>query len=108
MTNFYYETSYSDEFAAAVRGLAERDPHLINRLEEGPKTIGQLEYQLRVEPHERLELIHKHAKALASTDPNAVIQAAAAFTSDLEYLNERARVHKACMAIMPPRYIPIR
>lgn len=108
MTNFYYEKTYSVEFANAVRALAEREPDLLERLEEGPRTIGQLEHQLRVGKEDRLELINKYAEDLAHPNPEVVLRAAENFTRDRQYLENKTKVYKACMAIRPPHYTPIR
>lgn len=108
MTSIYYDTHYSEEFSKAVLALAHRDESLIERINEGPRTIGQLEFQLRVDSQARTDLVHKYAQALASTEPATVLEAAAAFTKDLEYLREKAKAHAACVAIRPAIYEPIR
>lgn len=103
-----YNKHYSEQFASAVKSLAERDPSLLKRLEEGPRTIGQLEYQLQVNPDDREDLVHKYSDAFASDDPAVVLSAAAAFTQDRKYLAAKAKAHAACLAMLPPRYKPSR
>lgn len=104
MTTFYYDETYPEPFAESVRALADRDPSLLDRLKEGPRTSGQLEYQLCVEPQERIEAFNKHAEGLASNDPTVVLAAAAAFTEDKAYLDDKAKAYRACQGLRPPRY----
>lgn len=104
MTTFYYDDTYPEQFAEAVRALADRDPDLLKRLEEGPRTSGQLECQLRVDSRDRIETFNKHAAGLASTNPQVVLDAAAKLTADMKYLNDKAKAHRDCQSLRPPVY----
>lgn len=104
MTTFYYDKTYPESFANDLRALAERDPSLLDRLAEGPRTSGQLECQLRVDAEERLRVVYAHAAALASKDPKVVLKAAENLTTDIEYINLKARAYKTCRELRPPLY----
>ncbi len=104
MTTIYYDDTYPEQFAEAVRALADRDPSLLDRLKEGPRTSGQLECQLRVDPQERIHIFNRHAEGLSSQDPEVVLAAAAAFTEDKNYLDNKSKAYKACQNLRPPLY----
>ncbi len=104
MTTIYYDDTYPEQFAEAVRALADRDPSLLDRLKEGPRTSGQLECQLRVDPQERIAIFNMHAEGLSSQDPEVVLAAAAAFTEDKTYLDNKAKAYKTCQGLRPPLY----
>ncbi len=104
MKTIYYDDTYPEQFADAVRALADRDPSLLDRLKEGPRTSGQLECQLRVDPQERIAVFNMHAEGLSSQDPDTVLAAAAAFTKDKAYLDDKSKAHKVCQGLRPPLY----
>ncbi len=104
MTTIYYDDTYPEPFVDAVRALADREPDLLKRLEEGPRTSGQLECQLRVDPLDRIETFNKHAQGLASADPQVVLDTAAALTTDMKYLDDKSKAYRACQKLRPPLY----
>jgi|GEM_PF-5134760 len=104
MTTFYYDETYPEEFANDVRKLAARDPSLLERLAEGPRTSGQLELQLRVDAQERLSVMYTHVAGLGSKNTKEVLKAAAALTADMDYLNLKTKAYKTCQALRPPLY----
>lgn len=107
MTRPCYDKDYPEIFRRAVEAITPREPHLLNRLNEGPSTISLLAFQLRVTNEDRLTVFLNHSKALASNDPDTVLKAAAALTADMEYLNKKSRAYQECMDILPPKYIPM-
>ncbi len=104
MTSIYYDDTYPEPFAEAVRAVADRDPSLLTRLKEGPGTSGQLECQLRVDPQERIQTFNKHAKGLTNPDPQVVLDTAAALMKDMKYLDDKAKAYSLCKSLRPPLY----
>ena len=106
MTQPCYGPDYPEDFKKAIEGLAENDESLLAIMQEGPAAISRLEFNLRVEPSDRLNVLFKHATDLASTNPDTVLQAAKALTADMTLLDRKQTAHKACVDICPPKYKP--
>jgi len=105
-----YYKQYPPDFQRAVAGLATRDPHLLSILREGVGSVTRLEFNLRSTPSAKGDILEKHQAALAQveTDPDAALEAVKTMMLDLAYLEAKQRTHRACEALVPPLYRPIR
>ena len=106
----YYGKQYPPAFQQAIISIATRDPDLLELLHEGPASITRLEFNLRSSPSAKGDILEKHRTALAlvETSPEQALQAVQSMMIDLAYLDAKQQAHKQCVAMVPPRFSPIR
>ena len=106
----YYGKQYPQAFQKAVAGVAKQEPELLKILRDGPASVTRLEFTLRSSPSAKGDILEKHREALsqADHDPEQTLEAVRAIMRDLEYLDEKQRVHRECENFVPPIFRTIR